>query len=120
MVNSIESLILLPIFAILLVIIFRTIKDSLKFNAASSLILSICVSALATIGLNGNIRGTMGVVLIPYATLAICILLAALIAFLFKTHRKAKDRFSTTFKKSPQPDIDEKRKYKIDDGRMKR
>jgi hypothetical protein len=49
-----------------------------------SLILSLCVSVLATIGLNSHIKGTVGVVLIPYATLAVCIILAALISFLFK------------------------------------
>jgi len=118
--HKLNLLIMLPIFIILLVIIFRTIKDSLKFDAAGSLILSICVSALATIGLNSNIRGTIGVVLIPYVALAICILLAALIAFLFKTHKKAKDRFSTTLKKNPQPDINEKIKYEIDDDRIRR
>ena len=120
MEHKLNSLVLLPIFIILLVVIFRTIKDSFKFDAAGSLILSICVSILATIGLNSNIKGTVGVILIPYATLAICILLAALIAFLFKTHKKAKDRFPDTLKKNPQPDINEKRKYKTDDDRMKR
>lgn len=120
MEHKVNLLVLLPIFVILLVIIFRTIKDSLKFDAAGSLILSICVSVLATIGLNSNVRGTVEVVLIPYAALAICIILAALIIFLLKTHKKSKDRFSTTLKKNPQPDIDEKRKYEIDDDRMRR
>ena len=120
MVNSIESLILLPIFTILLVIIFRTIKDSLKFNAVGSLVLSICVSAIATIGLNSNTRETVEVILIPYATLAICIFLAVLIAFLFKTHRKAKDRFSNTLKKNPPAGIENSRKYKTDNDRIKR
>jgi len=117
MEHKLNSIILLPIFVILLVIIFRTIKDSLKFNAVGSLILSICVSVLATIALNSPLKGTVGV---PYATLAICILLAALIAFLFKTHKKTKDPFSATLKKNPQPDINEKRKYEIDDDQMKR
>ena len=120
MTNSIENLILLPIFIILLVIIFRTIKDSLKFNAVGSLILSVCVSALATIGLNSNIKGMVGVILVPYAALAICILLAALIAFLFKTHKKAKDQLSDSNKKNPHPDLNEKRKYEISNDRMRK
>jgi len=120
MEHKLNLLILLPIFIILLVVIFRTIKDSLKFDAAGSLILSVCVSILATIGLNSNIRGTVGVVLIPYAALAICILLAVLIIFLLKTHKKVKDRFPTIFKKNSPSDITDKRKYKIDDDRMKR
>ena len=120
MTHKLNLLILLPIFIILLVVIFRTIKDSLKFDAKASLVLSICASILATIGLNSNIRGTIGVILVPYTALAICIILAALIIFLLKTHKKVKDRFSNTFKKNPQSSINEKRKYKIDDDRMKR
>jgi energy-coupling factor transporter transmembrane protein EcfT len=120
MEHKLNSIILLPIFIILLVVIFRTIKDSLKFDAAGSLILSICVSILATVGLNSNIRGTIGIVLIPYATLAICLLLMVLIVFLFKMYKKAKDRFSDTPKKNSQSGITEKRKYKIDDDRMRR
>ena len=120
MEHKLNSIILLPIFIILLMVIFRTIKDSLKFDAVGSLILSICVSVLATIGLNNNVKGTVGVILLPYAALAICILLAVLIAFLFKTHKKAKDRFSNTFKKNQRPNTNEKRKHEIDDDRMKR
>lgn len=120
MAHKLNLLILLPIFIILLVIIFRTIKDSLKFDAAGSLILSGCVSILATIGLNSNIKGNVGTILIPYTTLAICILLAVLIAFLFKMRKKAKDRLYDTLKKNPQSSINDKRKYKIDDDRMKR
>jgi hypothetical protein len=92
MEHNLNSIILLPIFIILLVIIFRIIKDSIKFDTAASLILSVCVSVLATVALSSNLKGTVKVVLVPYAALAICILLAALITLLFKTRRKDKDR----------------------------
>ncbi len=48
-------LIAVPIFIILLLVIFRTIKDSLKFDTIGSLILSVCVSVLATLSLNSTI-----------------------------------------------------------------
>lgn len=84
-------LIAVPIFIILLVVIFRVIKDSLKFDTFASLILSACVSALATIGINSNIKGMVGVVLIPYATLGICILVIVFLTFLFKGQKNGKD-----------------------------
>ena len=85
-----NTIILLLVFTILLVIIFRTFKDSHQFGSISSLILSVCVSALATIGLNSNIKGMMGAILVPYAALAICILSVVLIAFLFNSNNKVK------------------------------
>ena len=120
MEHKLNSIILVPIFIILLLVIFRTIKDSLKFDAKASLVLSICASILATIGLNSNIKDMAGVILVPYTTLAICLLMAVLIAFLFKTHKKEKDGFSGILKKNPPPDISKKKKYKIDDNRMRR
>ncbi|MDD5134705.1 MAG: hypothetical protein PHP01_04780 [Phycisphaerae bacterium] len=101
----------IPVFIILLVVISRTVKESLKFDGPASLILSICVSALATIGLNSHLKGNVGVILIPYATLAICMLLAGIVAFLFKFRGKAKDRSSDMPPKNPpQPSIDDRRK----------
>jgi hypothetical protein len=84
------------------------------------LILSVCVSALATIGLNSNIKGMMGAILVPYAALAICILSVVLIAFLFNSNKKVKNRFSGTFKNNPQTNNYEKRNDEKDDKRMRR
>jgi predicted RND superfamily exporter protein len=117
---NLNSLILLPIFIILLVVIFRVFKDSLKFEIVPSVILSICASALATLALNGHTKGTVGIVLIPYATLGIPILLAVLIAFLFKTIKKPEGEFPSRSEKNSHYDINEKRRYKIDDDRIKR
>ncbi|MFA6186338.1 MAG: hypothetical protein WC770_03880 [Phycisphaerae bacterium] len=121
MEHNLNSLVLLAIFIILLVVISRTVKGSLKFDGPASLILSICVSALATIGLNSNIKGDIGTILIPYTMLAICILLAGLAAFLFKIRGKAKDCSSDIPpKNSPQPSIDDKRKHQTVNDRMRR
>lgn len=117
MEHKLNSLILLLIFIILLVIVFRTIKDSLKFDTKASLILSVCVSVLATIALNSK---TIGVILVPYAAMAICIPLILLMAFLFKTHKKIKNRFFGKVGKNSQSNINTERSFYIDDGRMKR
>ena len=118
MEHKLNSLIFLPIFIILLVIIFRTIKDSLKFDTKASLILSICVSVLATIALNNKQKGTIGDILIPYAAMAICILLTLLMAFLFKTHKKAKSPFSDRSERNSN--INTERQFQINDDRTKR
>ena len=94
-----DTIILLLIFIILVVVIFQTIKNSLKFDETTSLILSVCISALATISLNSNLRGILGVILVPYAALAICIILVILIAFLSNFKKKTKDIFESKFKK---------------------
>ena len=94
-----DTIILLLIFIILVVVIFQTIKNSLKFEETTSLILSVCISALAIISLNSNLKGMLGVILVPYTALAICILLVILIAFLSNFKKKTKDRFESKFKK---------------------
>ena len=85
-------LVAVPIFIILMTVIFRTIKDSLKFDGPASIVLSICVSILATIALNSNLSGTIGMVLIPYKALGICILAIVFLTFLFKGQKKGKYR----------------------------
>ncbi|HBG28995.1 MAG: hypothetical protein A2Y10_14765 [Planctomycetes bacterium GWF2_41_51] len=108
MEHKLNSLILLPIFIILLVVIFRTIKSSLNVDVVPSLIFSICMSILATIGLNSDLKGSMAMLMVPYKALAICVIIALLITFLFKMHKKAKDKFSDTFKKNQQSEINKK------------
>ncbi|HBG28997.1 MAG: hypothetical protein A2Y10_14755 [Planctomycetes bacterium GWF2_41_51] len=120
---KLNLLILLPIFIILLVIIFRIFKDSLKVDIVPSVILSICVSILAMIGLNSNtkgIKGITGTILIPYVALAICVLFAPLLDFLFKTNKKPEDEFPKTPEKNSHYDTDEKRKFKTDRNRIRR
>ena len=119
MENKINSLILLPIFIILLVVIFRTIKDSLKFDGSASIVFSICVSILATLALNSNLSGTTGTILIPYKALGICILVIVFLAFLFKGQKKGKDRQAKP-KDRLRYNVDKPQINESDNDRMKR
>ena len=109
MEHKLNPIILLPIFIILMVVTFRVIKDSLKFDGPASFIISLCVSALAVIGLNANLPGIIEAVLIPYTALSICIPMVVLLAFLFKAPKKDKNKPSAKCQ-NPQSDIDELRK----------
>jgi TRAP-type C4-dicarboxylate transport system permease small subunit len=93
-VDSFNILILGPIFIILLVIIYQTVKQSQIFGTKKSAILSICVSTLATIGLNGHFKDSIEVLLLPYAAMAIAILSVLLFAFLYNLFKGAKTRLS--------------------------
>ncbi|MEN6385696.1 MAG: hypothetical protein ABFD79_10925 [Phycisphaerales bacterium] len=79
-------LILLPIFIILLVVTFRTINNSLKFDTLQSLVMSVAISLLAIIGVKDHIRELSPL----YAAFAISILFAPLLAFLFKQRKSQK------------------------------
>ena len=68
-------IILTPIFIILFVIIFRVIKSMLDLNGTGSFILSACVSILAIMGMTRYMNDTIDVILLPYAAMAIAILL---------------------------------------------
>jgi len=91
--HDLVTILSIPIFIILVVVIFRAIKDGMNFNTVSSVALSVAVSLLAVVGLNKHSQGYAGTILLPYAVLAICILLALLAAFLYRTFKKAKERF---------------------------
>jgi len=81
-------------FIILLVIIYQTVKQSDIFDTIKSAILSICVSVLATIGLNSHFKDSIRVLLIPYAAVAIAILAVLLFAFISKYFQRAKNLLS--------------------------
>jgi hypothetical protein len=74
-------------------IISQTVKQALNLDTGKSIILSVCVSALATIGLNSHLGGATGAILLPYAALAICIILMILLLFLIKIASRAKEMF---------------------------
>ncbi|MHB9068809.1 MAG: hypothetical protein ACYC54_00405 [Sedimentisphaerales bacterium] len=112
-------LVAIPIFIILLVVIFRTIKGSLKFDGPASIVLSICVSILATIALNSNLSGTIGMIMTPYKALGICILAIVFMALLFKGREKGKDRQAKP-KDCLRYNVDELQTKESDDDRIKR
>ena len=81
MIDQLEILIAAPVFIILLITILQPIKQALHFSTTKSAILSVCVSALAIIGLNSHLRGSAEAILLPYTALAICILLILFLSF---------------------------------------
>jgi len=94
MLNNIEIIILIPIFVILLVVIFKPIKSAFKLDTFPSCVLSVCVSALCIIGISRLMKSITGAILLPYAALAITILLILLIVFISKHFKKAMNRLS--------------------------
>lgn len=81
MIDQLGILIAVPVFIILLITILQPVKQALHFSTTKSAILSVCVSVLATIGLNSHLSGSAEAILLPYTALAICILLILLLSF---------------------------------------
>lgn len=106
-------IILALIFTVVLVVSFRSIRTGMDFALVPSLILSVCVSALATIGLNQQYEGTSSAILIPYAALAIAILVALLISLLVWLMRKGETEKSSQATREGNGNMDEERRRKV-------
>ncbi|AQT68773.1 hypothetical protein STSP2_01945 [Anaerohalosphaera lusitana] len=83
----------IPVFVILLVIIFHTIRTSLCYNLPISITLATCVSILAVVGMVRQFGDSIGVILLPYTAMALTILLISILLFLVRFLRQAKERF---------------------------
>jgi len=94
MLNNIETIVLVSIFVILLVVIFKPIRSAFNLDTFPSCVLSVCVSALCIIGMSRSLKGSLGIILLPYAALAIAILLISLFSFIGKHFKGAKDCLS--------------------------
>jgi len=94
MLNNIETIVLVSIFVILLVVIFKPIKSAFNLDTFPSCVLSVCVSALCIIGMSRSLKGSSGIILLPYAALGITILLILLFSFISKHFKGAKDCLS--------------------------
>jgi cytochrome bd-type quinol oxidase subunit 1 len=106
MIDQLEILIAAPVFIILLITILQPVKQALHFSITKSVILSVCVSALAIIGLNSHFRNSTGVLLLPYTAMAICILLILLLSFISKmAGRSTKPLFDQPEKKKTLPKL---------------
>ena len=88
MLNSFETIIWIPIFVILLVIIYQTVKSAFTFDRTQSFIISLCVTILAIAGMKQCFQGSMSVLLVPYAAMGIAILLTSLLMFMGKDSAK--------------------------------
>lgn len=94
MLNNVEIIVMVPIFIILLVVVFKPIKIAFNLDTSPSCVLSICVSALCVIGINHFLKGSIEVILLPYAAMAIAILLILLLSFIGQHSKGTKDRLS--------------------------
>lgn len=94
MLNNIETIVLVFIFVILLVVIFKPIKSAFNLDTFPSCVLSVCVSALCIIGMSRSLKSSSGIILLPYAALGIAILLILLFSFISKHFKGANDRLS--------------------------
>lgn len=56
--------------------------------------MSVCVSLLSVIGISRCLKGSMDVILLPYAALAVAILLLLLLSFIAKYFKGSSERFS--------------------------
>ncbi len=86
--NELELLITIPLFVILLIAIHKPVKEAFKFGDTLSWVFSGCVSALSMIGIKQSFKGSLGVILLPYAAMGICILVILLWTCIAKTHKK--------------------------------
>ncbi len=89
-----KIMIMTPIFIMLLVISFNALRSALGFGRMHSFILSVCVSMLSVIGIVRYLNDSMEMILLPYAALAVAILLLLLFSFIGRSFKGSKDRLS--------------------------
>ncbi len=89
-----ELIILTPIFIMLVVVAFNSIRSALNYGNAGSFVLAVCVSLLSVIGMHRCLVGVMEVVLLPYAALAIAIILMPLLLCIGRYVKSQRDRVS--------------------------
>lgn len=110
MLNNVETIVLVSIFVILLMVIFKPIKFAFNLDTFPSCVLSVCVSALCIIGISRSLKGLPEIILLPYAALGIAILLILLFLFIGKHFKGAKGRLSDyTIRKDDTTQTDSKR-----------
>ncbi len=110
MFNNIETIVLVFIFVILLVVIFKPIKSAFNLDTFPSCVLSVCVSVLCIIGMSRSLKGSLGIILLPYAALGITILLILLFLFIGKHFKGTKGRLSDyTIRKDDDAQTNNKR-----------
>ena len=112
MTNMFEIIILAPIFVMLLVIAFNTLQSALGFGRIHSFILSVCVSMLSVIGIVRHLKDSTEMILLPYAVLAMAILLLLLFSFIGRSFKSSQDRLSNR--------TDEKSIIETNDGRLRK
>jgi hypothetical protein len=105
-----EAILYPTVFIILLVVIFNTVKPAFSFDGSQSFIVSLCITILAILGMRQYFQGSISVLLVPYVTMGIAILLMLLLIFIGKYFVK---------KQHPR-EPDEKTSSEVYDERMEK
>ena len=98
------TIILVPIFILLLVIIFHAIRSASMFSGMSSFILAVCVSILAIIGMARYMDNMIDVILLPYVAMAIAILLLLLMSLVARYFQRSNKLLSKRPRKTIFPE----------------
>ena len=85
--NNFTAIILASIFIIILLMTYKAVKSAFNFETAGTLAMSVCVSLLSVIGISRCLKGSLEILLLPYAAMGISILVL-LVAFYFLGHLK--------------------------------
>jgi len=93
MTDSVEFVINTLLFIILFMAIIKPVQSAFKFGEFASYVLAACVSALGIIGMKQFLGGSIKVILLPYAAMAISILLALLVLFIGKHFKRTKKQW---------------------------
>ena len=101
--NPAETIILAPIFIILLLVTYKAVGSAFSFGPAGTFTMSICVSLLSVIGISHCLKGSLEVILLPYTALAVAILLLLLLSFIGRHLAGAKECFSRDFDHRKRP-----------------
>ncbi len=103
MSDSITTLIIVPVFIIIMATSKTAIQTGLKINDSPAWLLAFCVAVLAVIGIlqpdkELSKNKTVNFILLPYAALGISILISVMITCLCK-HKRTREYFLSWFKK---------------------
>ena len=104
MVGNFKIIILASIFIIVLLVTYKAVKAAFNFGQAGTFTMSACVSLLSVIGISRCLKGSLGVILLPYAALAVAILVLLLLSFIAKCFRGSAERSSEYPNKESRPE----------------
>lgn len=93
MTDSVGFMIDALLFVILFMAIIKPVQSAFKLSDFASYVLTACVSALGIIGIKQFMGGSIKVILLPYAAMAISILLVLLVLFIGKHFKRTKKQW---------------------------
>jgi len=86
-----EAILTVPVFIILLIVILHTVRSGLNFGEMGSFFISVCVSILAMIAMRHFLKGSLEMILLPYAALGIAIMLIIFVSFFYRCLGRRKE-----------------------------